>query len=98
MRLSLTISVYLISSPFLPQCVHCSLIKMLYWMCDKSQSDPTGRQLEHAIKRNFGGLEEVNAYEIFMKLMPSVYAKVEQDGISEEVRIIFSVSYEANSQ
>ena len=35
-----------------------SLIKMLYWMCERSGGLPlSGPQLEHAIKRNFGGLE-----------------------------------------
>ena len=35
-----------------------SLIKMLYWMCEKTNMPPTRPQLVHAIKRNFGGLEE----------------------------------------
>ncbi len=35
-----------------------SLIKMLYWMCEKSGMPPTWPQLHHAIQRNFGGLEE----------------------------------------
>ena len=30
---------------------------MLYWMCEKSNAPPTGPQLEHAIRRNFGGME-----------------------------------------
>ena len=42
-----------------------SLVKMLYWMCEKTQSDPTNKQLEHAIKRNFGGHLKINAFEIF---------------------------------
>ncbi len=37
-----------------------SLIKMLYWMCEKSRMPPTWPQLQHAIQRNFGGLEEKN--------------------------------------
>ena len=43
---------------------------MLYWMCEKTQSDPTSAELEHAIKRNFGGSEEVHAYEIFRAKIP----------------------------
>ena len=46
----------------------CSLIKMLYWMCERSNGQPlSGPQLEHAIKRNFGGLESktFNPVEIF---------------------------------
>jgi len=30
---------------------------MLYWMCEKSGLPPTWPQLEHAICRNFGGME-----------------------------------------
>ena len=30
---------------------------MLYWMCEKSGLPPTWQQLEHAIRRNFGGME-----------------------------------------
>ena len=34
---------------------------MLYWMCSNSKCHPlSGRQLEHAIRRNFGGLESDN--------------------------------------
>ena len=45
-----------------------SLIKMLYWMCDKSQGHgPTLAQLKHAVKRNFGGLdsEDLDPFEEF---------------------------------
>ena len=49
-------------------CIH-SLIKMLYYMCEQSGVAPTWPQLEHAIKRNFGGLESVdcNPFEEFKK-------------------------------
>lgn len=49
-----------------------SLVKMLYHMCKKSESPPTWPQLEHAIKRNFGGLEleELDPYEVFEELIP----------------------------
>ena len=41
-------------------------------MCDKSQSPPTGMQLEHAIRRNFGGLDEqdFNSLNIFAEKLP----------------------------
>ena len=40
---------------------------MLYWMCKKSERPLTGLQLQHAIKRNFGGLDvdEIDTYGIF---------------------------------
>ena len=37
---------------------------MLYWMCEECNCSPSGRQLEHVIKRNFGGY--FDTYEIFM--------------------------------
>ena len=49
--------------------------------------DPTSAQLEHAIKRNFGGSEKVQTYEIFKKKLPSLRAVSRQaDDIDEEVR------------
>ena len=43
------------------RCFVCviSLIKMLYWMCDKTGSEPNELQLEHALQRNFGGLDKL---------------------------------------
>ena len=38
-------------------CVPSSLIKMLYWMCEKSHLPPTWPQLEYVICRNFGGMD-----------------------------------------
>ena len=45
----------------------CSLIKMLYWMINKTNQPLTIKQLEHAVKRNFGGLDnnDVDAVNIF---------------------------------
>ena len=45
---------------------------MLFYMCDESKMPPTGPQLEHAIKRNFGGFksEKFNPFEEFTKLIP----------------------------
>ena len=60
---------------------------MLYWMCEKTQSDPTNKQLEHAIKRNFGGHEKVNAFDIFKLNIPQVATESQQnENISEKVK------------
>ena len=52
-----------------------SLIKMLYWLCEKSKipGPPTWSQLEHAIRRNFGGLDDqdFDALEEFRKRIPN---------------------------
>lgn len=49
---------------------------MLYWMCDKSGMPPTWPQLEHAIKRNFSGLNDVNLDPVkeFERNLPTVIA------------------------
>jgi hypothetical protein len=51
----------------------CSLIKMLYWLCEKSDRYPTWPQLEHVIRRNFGGLEDEHfvPLEEFKERMPN---------------------------
>ena len=55
-------------------------------MCEKTQSDPTNKQLEHAIKRNFGGHEKVNAFEIFKLNIPQLETESQQnEDISEKV-------------
>ena len=63
----------------------CSLIKMLYWMCNNSSGYTlTGRQLEHAIKRNFGGMEseKLNPWEEFQKQIGTMESRVDK---SQEV-------------
>ena len=42
---------------------------MLYWMCEQSGIDPTAPQLEHAIRRNFGGWEDedLNPLKVFFR-------------------------------
>ena len=59
---------------------------MLYWMCEKSICPPTGPQLEHAIKRNFGGLDSFNTYEIFMNYLGNLGSNLpDLRNASEEV-------------
>ena len=46
---------------------------MLYWLCERSDRPPTWPQLEHAIRRNFGGLDDENfdPLEEFKKKIPN---------------------------
>ena len=47
---------------------HHSLIKMLYWKCEKSATHPLNWQaLEYAIRRNFSGLDEFDPFDEFRK-------------------------------
>ena len=67
---------------------------MLYWMCAKSEGHPlSGPQLEHAIKRNFGGLESesVDPIEVFKKAIDFTDSRHWYDftGLPEEVGFKF---------
>ena len=64
---------------------------MLYWMCEKTQSDPTNKQLEHAIKRNFGGHDKVDAFEIFK--LNIIELETESQPITEDMSEQVKESY-----
>ena len=67
---------------------------MLYWMCEKTQSDPTNKQLEHAIKRNFGGHDKVDAFEIFKSNILELETERQQnDDLSEQVHVNVEYGY-----
>ena len=68
---------------------------MMYYMCQKSNCLPTWPQLEHAIKRNFGGLEtkDLNPFEIFKALIPR-HQILDLTGVPSEVgKIIFFFAF-----
>ena len=46
---------------------------MLYWLCERADRPFTWPQLEHAIRRNFGGLDDKNLdpLEEFKKKIPN---------------------------
>ena len=60
---------------------------MLYYMCERSRNQPTGQQLEHAIRRNFGGLEskEWNPFEEFEQRIVISHELPDLSGIPPEV-------------
>ncbi|KAJ8315842.1 hypothetical protein KUTeg_007992 [Tegillarca granosa] len=49
-----------------------SLLKMVYAFAEKKIQRPTWRQLEHAIRRNFGGLDKVDPVEVFATKLVTV--------------------------
>ena len=61
---------------------------MLYWMCEKSKLQPTGPQLQHAIKRNFGGLDDFDTFEMFKHYIPNIDSKPDLTYIAELVIIV----------
>lgn len=61
---------------------------MLYWMCEKAEGHPLyGPQLEHAIRRNFGGLEsdELNPFHEFQKAIVNIDTQPDFSGVEIEV-------------
>lgn len=44
-----------------------SLVKMVYKMAEEHRREPRWPEVEHAIRRNFGGLDEIDPVEVFKK-------------------------------
>ncbi|XP_053396018.1 E3 ubiquitin-protein ligase rnf213-alpha-like [Mercenaria mercenaria] len=49
-----------------------SLVKMVFRFVEKSRKKPTWHEMVHAIKRNFGGLDEVDPIETFRKNLTTI--------------------------
>ncbi|XP_068694646.1 E3 ubiquitin-protein ligase rnf213-alpha-like isoform X2 [Montipora foliosa] len=47
-----------------------SLVKMVYKMAEDLGHEPGWKDIEHAIRRNFGGLDEIDPVKIFKKQFP----------------------------
>ena len=67
--------------------LYASLVKMVYAIAAKSQQRPRWHELEHAIKRNFGGLIEGDPVEIFKRYYTEkdVSWRIEQYSASVEL-------------
>lgn len=44
-----------------------SLVKMVYKIAEEHGREPRWPEIEHAIRRNFGGLDEIDPVKIFKK-------------------------------
>ena len=64
-----------------------SLIKMLYSMCKKAGCRLTWQQMEHAIRRNFGGLEseDWNSFDEFNRFLVMDQDMFNTSQMNEEV-------------
>ena len=47
--------------------VTLSLVKMVYKIAEERRREPRWPEVEHAIKRNFGGLDEIEPVKFFKK-------------------------------
>ena len=73
----------------------CSLIKMLYWMCEKSKGLPlTWPQMMHAIMRNFGGLksDEWDPFEEFRRRLKMSEKPLSPEDYDEKV-VVYKLNY-----
>ena len=72
-----------------------SLVKMLYWMCEKSGLPPTWPQLKHAICRNFGGMEsdELDTLEEFKQ---QIHVRQTPDLQSVPEKVCINLAYTFN--
>ena len=59
---------------------------MLYWMCKETEMQLTGPQLQHAIKRNFGGLDsnDIDTEKIFGSYLKELQKEPDISHISDE--------------
>ncbi|XP_077980129.1 E3 ubiquitin-protein ligase rnf213-alpha-like [Glandiceps talaboti] len=72
-----------------------SLVKMVYAFCRRSRHKPTWSQLEHAIRRNFGGLDNLHVVDIYAEhlkhIVPHVKATDHDDDCSPAALITASI-------
>lgn len=64
---------------------------MLYWMISKTDLPLTKKQLIHAIRRNFDGLDEFDATKIFLSHIDSesLYIQPDTSELSKENEVQF---------
>ncbi|XP_060084373.1 E3 ubiquitin-protein ligase rnf213-alpha-like [Ylistrum balloti] len=49
-----------------------SLLKMVYAFADKQKKKPSWHQMQHAIMRNFGGMDDINPVNVFAQVFTTV--------------------------
>ena len=74
----------------------CSLIKMLYWLCEKSGGRQlTWPQMRHAIMRNFGGFisTQVDPFEVFRTKLGMLEKNPNPEDFPSEVYTVLPYYY-----
>ncbi|XP_048587615.1 E3 ubiquitin-protein ligase rnf213-alpha isoform X3 [Nematostella vectensis] len=59
-----------------------SLVKMIYKMAEQSRAEPSWNDIKHAILRNFGGLDEIDAVKIFQEQLRNSVLDITTDEAS----------------
>ena len=62
-----------------------SLVKMVFGFASRSNSMPTWCELQHAILRNFGGLDDVKPVEVFAKHLRQIDKDAEVCSVDMEI-------------
>ena len=62
-----------------------SLVKMVYKMAEEHRREPSWPEVEHAIRRNFGGLDEIDPVKVFRKYFRAQFSL----GRSDTVGVVF---------
>lgn len=63
---------------------------MVYKMAEEHRREPSWPEVEHAIRRNFGGLDEIDPVKVFRKYFRGQFSL----GRSDTVGVVFSVTVE----
>eukprot|EP00794_Sanderia_malayensis_P006458 gene6457-7190_t len=61
-----------------------SLIKMIFTCAKSKKGLPTLQEIEFAVKRNFGGLEEINVWEVFQQALLPFFPQEQMNTNTEE--------------
>lgn len=67
-----------------------SLVKMVYKIAEEHRREPRWPEVEHVIRRNFGGLDEIDPVKVFRKYFREQFSL----GRSDTVGVVFSVTVE----
>ncbi len=58
-----------------------SLVKMVYKLAEEHGREPRWPEIEHAIRRNFGGLDEIDPVDVFKRQFKQQFALGRRDRV-----------------
>ncbi|XP_065678763.1 E3 ubiquitin-protein ligase rnf213-alpha isoform X3 [Hydra vulgaris] len=70
-----------------------SLLKLVFCFARKRQSTPTLSDIEHAVKRNFSGLQELDTWSIFKSCLPYEFSELKDTDLDKSVLHLIGDSF-----
>ena len=64
-----------------------SLVKMVYKIAKEHRREPRWPEIEQAIRRNFGGLDEIDPVKIFRKFFP--FSRNDKVGVLKKIGLFY---------